>query len=234
MKIVGVDGCRGRWLAVAMDNDTSSIAASIHATPDALLQDYPDAAAIALDMPIGLTCKDPRECDIAARRLLGWPRSSSVFPAPIRPALSALSREEADRITREQDGRGVGCQAWNIYKHVLAWDTLLRRDDGARKQVFEVHPEVSFYAMNGQKPLLQRKKSPEGKKWRRQLLDKSFGRTRVSAALADLDGERFGMDDFHDALVALWSAYRIVRKKACCLPEQPPIDTYGLKMGIWY
>lgn len=120
MKIVGVDGCRGRWLAVAMNPDSGSIAASIHETPDALLLAYSDAAAVALDMPIGLTCKKPRECDIAARRLLGWPRSSSVFPAPIRPALSAVSREEANRITRQQDGRGVGCQAWNIYKHVLA------------------------------------------------------------------------------------------------------------------
>jgi predicted RNase H-like nuclease len=174
MKIVGVDGCRGRWLAVAMDLGSGSIAASIHATPDALLLAYPDAAAVALDMPIGLTCAGPRECDIAARRLLGWPRSSSVFPAPIRDAL------------------------------------------------------------RGQKPLRHGKKSPEGKNQRRRLLERSFDRKKVVAALANLAGERFGMDDFHDAFVALWSACRIVRKKACCLPERPPIDTCGLKMGIWY
>lgn len=234
MKIVGVDGCRGRWLAVAMDLGSGSIAASIHATPDALLLAFPDAAAVALDMPIGLTCAGPRECDIAARRLLGWPRSSSVFPAPIRPALRAPNRQEADCITRKQDGRGVGCQAWNIYKHVLAWDTLLCRDQVAGKKVFEVHPEVSFFALNSQQPLRHGKKSPEGKNQRRRLLDRSFDRKKVVAALANLAGEHFGMDDFHDAFVALWSACRIVRKKACCLPERPPIDTCGLKMGIWY
>ncbi len=128
----------------------------------------------------------------------------------------------------------MGCQAWNIYKHVLAWDTLLCRDQGARDKVFEVHPEVSFFALNGQLPLRHGKKSPEGKKLRRQLLDKLFDRNRVVAALADLDGERFGIDDFHDAFAALWSAHRIARKEACCLPEQPPTDTCGLKMGIWY
>lgn len=100
--------------------------------------------------------------------------------------------------------------------------------------MFEVHPEVSFFALNRQKPLLHKKKSSEGKRQRRQLLDKAFDRKMVVAALADLDGERLGMDDFYDAFVALWSACRIVSKKACCLPEQTPVDTCGLKMGIWY
>jgi predicted RNase H-like nuclease len=118
--------------------------------------------------------------------------------------------------------------------YVQAWDTLLCRDQGARKKVFEVHPEVSFFALNRNKPLRHGKKSPEGKKQRRQLLDKSFDKKRVASALADLAVERFGMDDFHDAFAALWSACRITRKEACCLPEQPPTDTCGLKMGIWY
>ncbi len=233
-RVVGVDGCKGRWLAVALDATTGRVAASIQPTPRALLRAFPDAAVIALDVPIGLTDRGPRACDLAARRLLGRPRASSVFPAPIRAALRTPSRAEARRITEARDGRGVGCQAWNIYRHVRAWDALLRRDAAARGKVFEVHPEVCFFALNGEAPLRHGKKSPEGQRERRRLLEGAFGRAAVEAALADLAGERFGLDDFHDALAALWSARRIAQGEACSLPEQPPHDRCGLPMGIWY
>lgn len=232
--VVGADGCKGRWLAVALDTASGRVAASIQPTPRALLRAFPDATVIALDMPIGLTDQGPRACDLAARRLLGRPRASSVFPAPIRAALQTPSRAEAHRITQARDGRGVGCQAWNIYGHVRAWDALLRRDAAARGKVFEVHPEVCFFALNGLAPLPRGKKSPEGQGERRRLLCHAFGRPAVEAALAELGDGRFGVDDFHDALAALWSARRIFLGQARSLPEAPPRDRYGLPMAIWY
>jgi len=53
-----------------------------------------DLAVLAIDIPIGLL-DGPRACDKAARKLLGQPRGSSVFPALSRPALGAQTYPEA-------------------------------------------------------------------------------------------------------------------------------------------
>jgi predicted RNase H-like nuclease len=41
-------------------------------------------------------------------------------------------------------------------------------------------------------------------------------------------------DDILDGLVALWTAERIVRGEARTLPEDPPVDRYGLRMEMVY
>ena len=56
---------------------------------------YERAAVVGVDVPIGLSDGKPRQCDIEARAVLRAPRASSVFPPPIRSALSAKTREEA-------------------------------------------------------------------------------------------------------------------------------------------
>ena len=79
MRVVGVDGCPGGWLAMAFDG--SSIEPHFHPTFSELVQRYSDVGCIAIDIPIGLSSTGARACDLAARRLLGR-RRSSVFPAP--------------------------------------------------------------------------------------------------------------------------------------------------------
>ncbi|MCO5096630.1 MAG: DUF429 domain-containing protein [Rhodocyclaceae bacterium] len=232
--VIGVDGCRGGWLAVAQSDSPGHLTASIHSSPEAILNAFPKAVTIAVDVPIGLTDAGPRECDCAARRLLGRPRMSSVFPAPTRPTLIAQTRLEASHIGRQIDGRGVGCQAWSIYPYVRAWDELVLRDRSARRRTFEVHPEVCFFAINENVPMQHRKKCAQGLNERRLLLDKHFGVPSIKKALAGLEGRSFGMDDFYDALAALWSAHRIADGKAISLPAQPPCDRYKLPMAIWY
>ena len=53
-----------------------------------------DLSLIVIDVPIGLLHAGERECDRAARKLIGK-RRSSVFPAPIRAMLDAETYEEA-------------------------------------------------------------------------------------------------------------------------------------------
>jgi predicted RNase H-like nuclease len=45
---------------------------------------------VVIDILIGLPDRGSRACDVEARALLGKPRSSSVFPAPIRRASGHL------------------------------------------------------------------------------------------------------------------------------------------------
>jgi predicted RNase H-like nuclease len=41
-------------------------------------------------------------------------------------------------------------------------------------------------------------------------------------------------DDILDAYACSWTAMRIFRGEAGCLPDEPPEDARGLKMAIWY
>ena len=42
-----------------------------------------------------------------------------------------------------------------------------------------------------------------------------------------------GMDDVLDALVACWTAERIHMGTAFCIPQQPTVDSNGLRMEMW-
>lgn len=81
MLVVGVNGCPGGWLAMAYDAESGALTPCFHPTLRELLDAYPGAAAVAIDIPVGLIEGAARRCDVEARRVLG-PRKSSVFPAP--------------------------------------------------------------------------------------------------------------------------------------------------------
>jgi predicted RNase H-like nuclease len=138
--MTGVDGCKFGWIAITLDTHSWVITHALHPDGVTLVNTHSESSVVAIDIPIGLTEQGARACDQAARALLGRPRSSSVFPAPIRPALAARNREETDRITREADGRGVGAQAWNIYNRVRDMDGLFRSSSRLREKVYNAHP----------------------------------------------------------------------------------------------
>jgi predicted RNase H-like nuclease len=94
MKIVGVDGCPGGWVAIAWDIERHSLTPSLHRNISDLLVAHADAEKIAIDIPIGLAEGAPRQCDIEARKVLG-PRRSSVFPAPDPRLLDCATYAEA-------------------------------------------------------------------------------------------------------------------------------------------
>lgn len=232
-RLVGVDGCPKGWVAVSLGEDRPALGVGVHRSAAEVLAAYPDAAAIAVDIPLGLTESGARACDGQARALLGRPRASSVFPAPIRPVLSAPTREEASRLQRALDGRGVGAQAWAIVARVREWDTVLRQRPAAAERVFEAHPEVSFWALNGERAIAPSKRTPEGHAARRRLLVRAFGRQAIEAALgAAALGAR--PDDVLDAIACLWTARRIAQGAARAIPAPPERDGAGLPMAIWY
>ena len=109
--VAGVDGCKAGWLGIWKDTGSGKFGHKVFNNAHDLIHQNPRPSVIAIDIPIGLTDTGKRDCDCQARKLLGQPRGTSVFPAPIRPALAAKSREEANRITSAADGRGVGAQS---------------------------------------------------------------------------------------------------------------------------
>lgn len=231
--VAGIDGCPAGWLMVSQRPDGEISARLLNSIQS--LDSWPTfPQVLGIDIPIGLPEAGPRACDSLARKLLGWPRSSSVFPAPIRSALHAADRREANAITRAKDGRGVGAQAWAIYRRVAEVDRFLLRNPGLRARIFEVHPELSFMRMNDGSPIDASKHSVEGLKRRRARLKDHFGAAVYPQLRDEFRRHAVSDDDICDALAVLWTAQCINQGTARSVPKHEETDGQGLRMAIWF
>jgi predicted RNase H-like nuclease len=230
--LAGVDGCPAGWIAVVENSKTQSIVAIVFKN-FAQLAAVLDTAVIAIDIPIGLTDCDARHCDVLARKLLGPKRGTSVFPAPIRPAMHASSYAEAKATSLSVQKKAISKQGWAIYPKIREIDDALRASADLRARVFEVHPEVTFSEWSGA-PIVPPKRKAEGHGIRLALIDRSFGPLAFESARASIARRDATDDDIADAFAALWTARRIAAGNARSLPDVPPFDRAGLPMRMMY
>jgi predicted RNase H-like nuclease len=214
--VIGVDGGRGGWVVARVelaDADGRSVRWDRVADIGAVLAT--DAAAIGVDMPIGLPAHGRRECDLRAKRRLGRAHSR-VFFAPPRPVLDATTYAEAGALHRgAADGLGLSVQTWQLVAKIREVDEVA---DDAR--LLEVHPELSFAALAG--TVLPSKHNAAGREVRLAALRAQWpGLTGVPAG-----------DDALDALAVAWSAARWWRGEAESVPERPRLDQRGRPMRI--
>jgi predicted RNase H-like nuclease len=229
--LLGVDGCRAGWLAIAAAGEGQDVAWQLHQDAEALVAST-GWQLMAIDIPIGLPERGSRACDQEARSRLGE-RRSSVFPAPIRAVLQAEDHQQACRISRQLQGKGISCQSFNILAKIRSIDMLLQADRSLGERIHEVHPELIFEQWNGGQPMQHGKKTAQGKQERRQLVEgefpgawESIRRQYRRADVAD--------DDILDALAALHTARRLQRGEALQLPTQAAkeFDATGMPMQI--
>lgn len=230
-RVSGADGCRHGWVVLTEDLDTGEISWHLRENCHELIHANPESLVTAVDMPIGLPALGARRCDREARKLLGAPRASSVFPAPIRRVLEATTYEEACDIRFGLEGKQLSKQAWGIVPKIRELDRVLRQDPALQDRIREVHPEVSFYFLAGERPMEHSKKTKAGRAERHALLEPIFGEW-IEAALAERRTLGSAVDDILDAFVALWSARRIAAGRARIVPLEPPVDPEGLRMEI--
>jgi len=228
---LGIDGCRAGWLYVARNVEKGDCRAGILTRIDGLLDLVPVPAIVAIDIPIGLLDSGPRLCDLEARKVLGRPRSSSVFPAPVRRILGAATYAEACAVGRAADGRAINRETWNIIPKIREVDGFLRAHPEYRGMVYETHPELCFWRWNGGKGMNHAKRTPQGRAEREALVVSVFG-AEVEAARASLPRAGWANDDLLDAFATLWTATRILAGTHVTLPARPPVDRRGLRMEI--
>ena len=227
---LGVDGCPAGWYVTRTTG--GPITGTVYAQFADILAASPPASIIAVDIPVGLTDQGSRQCDILARRALGPKRGASVFPAPLRCVLGAVSHPEASALRRAVEGKGMSLQSFGITGKVQEVDIALHAHQDRQEGVYEVHPELCFTQLNGGQPMVFAKKTPAGRSERLRLLAEQFG--DAPARLLDQRVRRdVGADDVLDALVALWSAVRIGRGEHTSLPTVPDRDARGRRMAIF-
>ena len=126
--------------------------------------------------------------------------------------------------------RSVQKQLFLIGPRIREIDVLLRADAALAARVFEVHPELAFWRLNGDQPLALPKKVKPGLALRRRLLIAAgFPRSAVAAP----PPKGAGADDVLDALACAAIARRISAGLARSFPDTPARDDYGLPMAIW-
>ena len=236
LSVVGVDGCRAGWFSICLIR-SGEWEGSIEQCFRQVWIKLNQADAILVDIPIGLrdSGDEERLCDREARAILGAPRSSSVFPVPCRPSLTARGYREASRINERHTGRRLSKQSWNIARKIREVDDLLRSYPRARKIVREVHPEVLFWALNGGKSMRHNKRTEDGFNERLRLLElrDPGSEATVNSVLSRFARKEVGRDDVVDALAAAVSG-KLGRGSFQSLPECPERDSTGLPMEIVY
>jgi predicted RNase H-like nuclease len=245
--LAGVDGCAGGWVVALADQNFTTIALRQIKSFAELFSDGEGPSVAAVDMPIGLpeqTGPKGRTPERLVRPLLGA-RQSSVFSIPSRAAVYAGADEpdERTRFLRACDiaratsaqGRAVAKQGFHIFPKIVDIDRFLQRRPDLLHRVFEVHPEVAFWRMNGSKPLSEPKKikgkvSQVGIELRARLLVA----TGVPATIIDITLPRpVARDDWIDALASLVVARRLARCEAISFPSPPETDRLGIPIAIW-
>jgi predicted RNase H-like nuclease len=126
--------------------------------------------------------------------MLEQPRGTSVFAAPCRAALTAKNHAESSAINQQKTGRGLSQQAFGIGTKIRQVDDAITSD--CQQWAFEVHPEVCFWALNGQRPMKHNKKTKAGVAERLSLLSPIF--PEIHHYIADRQA-RVGVDDLLDA-----------------------------------
>jgi predicted RNase H-like nuclease len=237
MRVVGVDGCKGGWVAVTYDPGAGTLSPRVHRSFAEVLDAYQNAAAIGVDIPIGLNEGEPRRCDVAARQAIS-PRGSSVFPAPDARLLNELfgageqllSYNDALSLARAITNKGITKQLYYICPKIAEVNRAM--SPALQDRVVEVHPEVSFRVLAG-RPLGHPKRKSAGYDERRALLEAALG-ISIWSRDARAAARPSQPDDLLDATVVAWTARRLAEGRAERLPPDPPRDRRGLRMEIVY
>jgi len=235
--LAGVDGCKAGWFVAIASVASPAVKLAAKYLDYCIASSFVEVLSktrqcklVCIDIPIGLTdSAEPRKCDMAARKILSRGRAGSIFPPPIRPCLAARSYETASRICFEHSGKRLSRQSFFILPKIREVDEAMTPE--LQQRVREIHPELAFWALNGGKPARHKKKTLAGRNERMKLLSLIFSDVAELVAKARKP-KQVAPDDILDALAAAWTACQAVIGKAKTLPDNPEIDSKGLRMEI--
>lgn len=224
--IAGVEPCPGGWLVVGarLQGITAHpTEPEVFPTFAEILDYRPSFDVIAIHCHLSFPEEDTeggRTCDKLARQLLGWPRSGTIQSPPSRHYLRT-----GDLDARARKGLSpISARMLRRYAEVAEEMQPYRQ-----RQVFEVHPELSFYQLNDDVPMQHSKRSPAGIEERRRLVE-----ARIPGADTVLEASLPGVTLAHllDATADMVTARRIAARAVDRIPEDPEWDEQGVRMEL--
>lgn len=192
------------------------------------------AAAVMIDMPIGLSEDGARACETMARRVLSPRRHASVFPSPARAMLDCADYAQANALGKASPrGRGLPKQTWMIVPKIRELDAFIT--PSRQRRFVETHPEVAFARLNGDAPCAASKRTPEGREERVKLLRAAGVHAPeglAASARRAVGRAGVGEDDVYDACALALSGRARLDGTAMRLTDGAR-DARGLVMEIW-
>jgi predicted RNase H-like nuclease len=180
----------------------------------------PSLEVLVVNVPIGLADVAPeseRSCDRAARALLGSD-ASMMRVAPSRDELIAS-------VERGERGRFSAHDAL-----MLRYLEVSREMSPYRQRVvYEGHPELSYFQLNGDEPLRWSIDSDAGLEERRGVLERKIPGVSRLFEVGELEVRT---RELYDVAALLWTARRVFGHSAKRLPEDAVWDSEGLRMEL--
>ena len=235
-----VDGCPGGWIAAFFRPTGYDYVVAVYPNFAHMLAAPQMPDIVAVDIPIGLPERAGhagRAAENAVRPLLGQ-RQSSVFSVPSRTAIYASDYGAACHaaLATSEPPRKVSRQLFNIAPKIREVDAILCANPEFTTRVFEVHPELAFWRLNGERPLTEAKKI-KSRPYEPGLIlrRKQLALAGLPLALTLAPPKGAAADDLIDALACAVIARRIHAGQAQRFPDPPPprIANGDLGMIVW-
>lgn len=229
---VGIDGCKGRWLAVALSDMGHEV--KLFDRIDQVCEYYKHADSILLDMPIGLSehIQDIRPDSALRKKLKG--KSSSVFNTPCRQAVYEGDYINASTLNLGIVGSKLSRQSFAIMPKIREVDVFLQTNPEWKNRLLESHPEYCFANLNRGDPILENKHTAEGTAKRLAVLERYYPDSHAVVQLFNSSYPALvkRTDDLLDAFAQALVGAIGLESGFHSIPETPSLDNQGLIMQI--
>jgi len=225
----GVVPCPGGWLVLPARLAAVTVIVEEPMVLNTLVEvlDFkPRFEAAAIFAPVGFE-DEPigpyRPCDAEARQMVGWPRLAAIKPIPSRAALRAKTREEAREL-----------EPWLTNDDFRRWKWIREAEQEFQpfhqRNWFAAHPDLSFYVLNGDKPITSSPFQTDGVYERLNLIKSKL--PGVEDAVTATPPAGAGQFHLLQAAGLLWTARRAAGRAVNRLPADPNWDNAGLRMEL--
>ncbi|MDG2253143.1 MAG: DUF429 domain-containing protein [Methylophilaceae bacterium] len=227
-RVIGIDGCKAGWIIAKTLEDKSISFQIIKNLNDDYLKES-NVSLIGIDIPLRLSSSGKRLAEIEARVLLKN-RACTIFSPPTLNALTAKNYIDACKINFKECGKQISKQSWNLFPKIKEAQEFLENKSIIELGVFEVHPELSFMAMNDMNLIRASKKTVIGREIRIKLIQKFFPKFSFESVRNKYKKNQVLDDDILDSVSVLWSTQRIVDNIAKFVPK----DSKKTDMRIYF
>lgn len=226
---IGVDGCRGGWIAAILDH--GELRLERYESIDSLMARYPSFDTFLIDMAIGLRNNpDQVRPDQAAKQELGI-KASSVFPIPSRAAVYEDDEEKQKNANIRTLGKSLAKQSTAIIPKIRELDEFLFIHPHYKNRIRESHPEVDFARLNGS-IVMTRKKEFTGICEREYILSEFIEKKDLTGFYEKAKTLGCNQDDLVDAVCLAVTGALDAHGQCESIPEKPESDDRGLLMQL--
>lgn len=228
-KYIGVDGCKGGWIASIYDRGSFEI--KKYSSVDELVEANKNYNELLIDMVIGLQSnKDEVRPDNAARALIPG-RTSTIFAVPARQAVYAETRAAIREANKSALDKDLPAQAIAIIPKMRELDEFLQENPAHKNRLKESHPEVCFSRLNGS-VVMSRKADEEGITERVGIIKQYMPEITEEYIYQEAKRFKCNADDIVDSIVLCITANLVAQGKTDVIPEVVQEDVTGLRMQM--